>query len=88
MSSILAFLGDNAIQVDASEAEASLRSDCPDLLRDGESVGMAFKGRGGKGRDDSFFTTQRILIRDRKGLTGKKTKYQSVPYRAVKSFST
>ena len=45
------FLFDNAYNVDASEAEASIRRKYPLLLHDKEKIVLAFKDRGGKGRD-------------------------------------
>jgi hypothetical protein len=48
---------------------------------------FAFKGRGGKGRDHEMFTTKRILIRDKRGTTGKRIRYVSVPYSSIRAFS-
>jgi len=82
-----AFAGNNAVQIEASAAEMQLKSDCPQLLLDGEEVVMAFKGRGGAGRDDYFFTTKRVLMRDVRGVSGKSITYISFPYASMKSFS-
>jgi len=87
MSSLVAFISDNAILADPKEREESIRSKVPDCLLPDEKIVFAFKDRGGKGRDSSNLTTKRILIKDKKGLTGKKTDYISIPYAAVRAYS-
>lgn len=87
MSRAIGFVGNNAIQIDAVQGQETLREECPELLQDGEVVLMAFQDRGGAGRDDSFLTSKRLLIRDKKLLTGKKVKYLSLPYESIRSFS-
>jgi hypothetical protein len=57
------FIFDNAYQVDAGEAERNVRVKYPLLLHQEERVELAFKDRGGKGRDKEYFTTHRILIK-------------------------
>jgi len=84
---VIDFVSDNAVSADPQEREASLREKCPDLLLDDERVVFAFKDRGGKGRDSSSFTTHRILIKDKQGLTGAKTEYVTAPYSAIKAYS-
>ena len=84
---LFAYLGDNATQIDSTEYEAELREKDPRLLQHDESIVFAFKGRGGKGRDHEMFTTKRILIRDKRGATGKRTRYVSVPYKSIRAFS-
>jgi hypothetical protein len=81
------FIGDNSISIDAVEYETKLRSDDPQLLLPTEHVIYAFHGRGGKGRDYFALTSHRILVRDKKGITGKRIRYISVPYSAVIAFS-
>eukprot|EP00566_Odontella_aurita_P022666 CAMPEP_0113583428 /NCGR_PEP_ID=MMETSP0015_2-20120614/32509_1 /TAXON_ID=2838 /ORGANISM="Odontella" /LENGTH=129 /DNA_ID=CAMNT_0000488299 /DNA_START=68 /DNA_END=454 /DNA_ORIENTATION=- /assembly_acc=CAM_ASM_000160 len=81
------WLSDNAESFDPKEREATLREKVPECLLEDEHVVLAFKDRGGKGRDSSSFTTHRILIKDKQGLTGKKTEYISVPYDAIKAYS-
>ena len=78
MASIIAWFGDNAKQVNAAERQATLQEEAPELLQKDEKVVMAFHDRGGKGRDNTYFTTSRIIIRDKIGLTGKKIKYKSI----------
>lgn len=80
------FIFDNAYQVDASEAEATLRQKYPLLLHDQESLELAFKDRGGKGRDKEYFTSHRILIKDGKGIGSKRKNYLSVPYDTIVAF--
>ena len=81
------FIGDNSISIDAVEYETKLRSDDPQLLLPTEHVIYAFHGRGGKGRDTFALTSHRVLVRDKKGITGKRIRYISVPYFAVIAFS-
>jgi hypothetical protein len=45
------FIFDNAYCVDADQAETSIRQKYPHLLHPSEKVILAFKDRGGKGRD-------------------------------------
>ena len=44
---------------------------------------MAFKAI----RDKFYFTSHRILVKDKHGITGKRTEYKSMPYHSVKAFS-
>ena len=83
----IAYLGDNAAEIDAAEYEAKLRESDPRLLQNDESIVFAFKGRGGKGRDHELFTNKRVLIRDRRGISGKRVRYVSVPYKSIRAFS-
>ena len=82
MSKIWSTLGEDQRQIDANELDTYLRTSM-DLLLDDENVVMAFKA----GRDISCFTNKRIFIIDKKGWSGKKIAYQSIPYRSVKAFS-
>lgn len=84
---VIDYLGDNAVQIDAKEYEGKVREDEPRLLQSDERVVFAFKGRGGKGRDHHLLTTKRVLVRDKKGMTGKRIRYTSVPYKAIRAFS-
>jgi hypothetical protein len=81
------FIGDNSISINAVEYETKLRSDDPQLLLPTENVIYAFHGRGGEGRDYFALTSHRVLVRDKKGMTGKRIRYISVPYSAVIAFS-
>ena len=73
----------NAEPIGTDEAEGKLRQDCPGLLLKDERVRMAFKAI----RDKFFFTSHRILVKDKQGITGKRTEYKSMPYHSVKGFS-
>jgi hypothetical protein len=53
------------------------------FLMEGETVHVGYKLI----RDFIAFTDRRVLIVDKQGLSGKKTQYISVPYRAVSRFS-
>lgn len=81
-----AYLGDNAAQTDATEYETKLRTTHPRLLLPLETIVLAFRGRGGKGRDFNLFTNRRILIVDTRGTSGKRIRYVSVPYESVEAF--
>jgi hypothetical protein len=87
MSTIVAYVSNNSAPVDTAEAQSKLQENCPKLLQPGERVELAFKARGGKGRDDSFFTNLRIIMREKTGLTGKKVKYLSIPYGCIKAYA-
>ena len=56
----------NAEPIDSKDVEKDLRDDCPGLLLQDERIDMAFKAI----RDKFFFTSHRILIRDKHGITG------------------
>jgi hypothetical protein len=84
---LLAFIGDNAFQVDAAQAEAAAREKYPLLFHPNETVEMAFKAGGGIGRDKSYLTTHRLLIKDGKGIGSKRKNYLSIPYDTIQAFS-
>ncbi|MGW8457720.1 PH domain-containing protein [Bacillus atrophaeus] len=69
----------NASTVSKASAEAELAS----ILIEGESVDAAFKLL----RDLIVFTEKRLILVDKQGLTGKKTEYQSIPYKSISRFS-
>mmetsp|Transcript_43399 Transcript_43399/g.114772 ORF Transcript_43399/g.114772 Transcript_43399/m.114772 type:complete len:786 (-) Transcript_43399:312-2669(-) len=77
------FVFQNAIQTDAAEAEAKLRGHEARLLQESESVKMAFKIE----RDHFYFTTTRILFKNKKGPLGQRISYRSLPYAAIKAFA-
>ncbi|KAL7543852.1 hypothetical protein ACHAXR_013222 [Thalassiosira sp. AJA248-18] len=84
---LIAFLGDNAAQIESKEYEQKIREEDPRLLQNDEHLVYAFKGRGGSGRDHYMLTTKRVLVRDKKGMTGKRIRYISVPYTSIRAFS-
>jgi hypothetical protein len=87
-SSFYDFICDNAHATDSAEAEKSMRQKYPLLLGAKEKVVLAFKDRGGMGRDKSYFTTHRILIKDGKGIGSKRKNYKSIPWWSIEAFST
>ena len=78
MGLLSALLGD-ASKADVEDVEQSLQS----ILADGERVERAFR----LVRDLLIFTDRRFIVVDRQGMTGKKTTYDSIPYRAIVHFS-
>jgi len=78
MGLLSALLG-NASEADVDEIEQTLEQ----ILADDEQVERAFR----LVRDLLIFTNRRFLLVDRQGLTGKKTSYLSIPYRAITSFA-
>lgn len=78
MGLLSALLGD-ASKADVEDVERSLES----ILADGERVERAFR----LVRDLLIFTDRRFIIVDRQGVTGKKTTYDSIPYRAIVHFA-
>ena len=69
----------NATEVSLEDAQEELAP----ILGTGERVERAFKVV----RDMYVFTTGRLLLIDKQGVTGKKVDYLSIPYRAITSFS-
>jgi hypothetical protein len=78
MGLLSALLG-HASEADVEDIERTLEQ----ILADDEEVERAFKLL----RDLLIFTNRRFLLIDRQGVTGKKTSYQSIPYRAITSFT-
>ena len=86
MSTAKAYMADNAVQIEVSEGYENLKK-YPKLLFPNEKIHLAFQGRGGKGRDSTYFTSSRILLRDVKGMSGKQKRYKSIPYKSIKAFA-
>ncbi len=78
MGLLSALLG-HASEADVTEVEKNLER----ILAGDEQVERAFQ----LVRDLLIFTNRRFILVDRQGLTGKKTLYHSIPYRAITSFS-
>ena len=76
---ILSRLLGHASEADIDDVEETLQH----ALADDEKVEKAFK----LVRDLIIFTNRRMILVDRQGMTGKKTDYHSVPYRAVSHFA-
>ena len=69
----------NASEVNVADVENELSP----ILGDTEKVERAFKVV----RDMYVFTSGRLILIDKQGLTGKKVDYLSLPYRSISSFS-
>jgi hypothetical protein len=80
------FIGNNAYTVNAAEAEQSAREKYPLLFHKDERVVLAFVGRGGQGRDKTYFTSHRILFKDGKGIGHKRRNYLTIPYNTIQAF--
>ena len=73
--------------MDPKEEESKIRQEYPYLLLDAEHIELAFKSKGEGGRDKSYFTSHRVLIKDGKGIGSKRKNYLSIPYKAIQAFS-
>ena len=74
----------SALFGDASEADvAEITQALEKILADDEQVEQAFQ----LVRDMLIFTDRRFIMVDRQGVTGKKTTYDSIPYRAITHFA-
>ena len=68
----------NASDVEPGEVEEEYAP----ILAEGETVEAAFK----MVRDLYVFTSKRLILVDKQGMTGRKVEYRSIPYRAVTQF--
>jgi hypothetical protein len=78
MGLLSALLG-HASESDVADVEKNIEQ----ILADDEKVERAFR----LVRDLLIFTNHRFILVDRQGLTGKKTLYHSIPYRAITNFA-
>jgi len=69
----------NAGAVDQEE----LKKDYGKLLIEGEEIELGFK----LVRDLFIFTTKRLILIDKQGLTGNKVEYKSITYKSISRFS-
>jgi hypothetical protein len=76
---LLSGLLGNAAEADVADVEKHLEQ----VLADDERIERAFQ----LVRDLIIFTNRRLMFVDRQGMTGKKTTYHSIPYRAVTNFA-
>ncbi len=60
-----------------------VRSELAPIMIDGEQIVLAFMVV----RDMLVFTDLRLIIVDKQGMTGRKRMIQSIPYRAITTFS-
>jgi hypothetical protein len=72
----------NAIMGNASKAELD-EGELATLLVPGEQVLGAWR----LVRDSFVFTSKRLVLVDRQGVTGRKVSYVSIPYRDISRFS-
>lgn len=78
MGLIDALMG-NASKIDA----AKIKDEFAKVLAPGETVEHAYQ----LFRDYFVFTSKRLVIVDKQGLTGSKIKYHSIPYKSITHFS-
>jgi hypothetical protein len=76
---LLSGLLGHAAETDVAEIEAHLEK----VLAEDERIERAFQ----LVRDLIIFTNRRLMFVDRQGMTGKKTTYHSIPYRAITNFA-
>lgn len=69
----------NATSTDTADVERELAR----ILVPGEAVHRAYKVM----RDMFIFTSSRLILLDKQGLTGKKISYVSVPYKSIRMFA-
>lgn len=69
----------NASEVDIDKIETELSN----ILTNGEHVDRAYSVF----RDLFVFTSKRLIMVDKQGVSGKKVEYHSVPYKSVTHFS-
>lgn len=60
-----------------------LLKDYSNLLIEGESIEIGFKLI----RDTFIFTSKRLILIDKQGLTGSKIEYKSISYKSISRFS-
>ncbi|NVO85944.1 PH domain-containing protein [Hymenobacter terrestris] len=69
----------------ASETDTdAIQLELAQLLAPGEEVRKSYVVV----RDLLVFTTKRLLLIDKQGVTGKKREYMSIPYRSIERYST
>jgi hypothetical protein len=78
MGLLSALLG-NASAIDATSAEQQLAR----ILLPGEDVHRAYVVI----RDLFVFTSKRLILVDKQGMTGSKVSFVSIPYRSIRFFS-
>lgn len=81
VSSVMGFLKNDAVSTDPKKVEEQLKSN-PNILQSDEEVDACYK----VGRDLCLFTTKRIILIDRQGMSGKKVEYTSIPLRYCQAF--
>jgi len=69
----------NASKIDNAKIQAEFAK----VLAPGETVEHAYK----LFRDHFVFTSKRLVLVDKQGLTGSKVEYHSIPYKSITHFS-
>eukprot|EP00957_Ditylum_brightwellii_P010163 767986-Ditylum_brightwellii.AAC.1 len=82
LSSFGAVFEDGMKEIDTTDLNAKYHNDLPLLLEE-EKILRAFQ----LARDIFLYTNRRLIDVDTKGLTGKRIKYKSVPYKHVHGFA-
>ena len=76
---LLSGLLGNASAVDVTQAEQQLAH----ILLPGEEIHRAYRVL----RDMFIFTSKRLILIDRQGMTGSKVAFVSIPYKSIRFFS-
>ena len=76
VNTFLSFLSDNGVATDPTKVEQQLKTS-PQILQVDEGVDAVYK----IGRDLCVYTTKRVLLIDKQGITGKRVEYRSIPLR-------
>ena len=63
--------------------KAKLVQDYAQLLTENEEIEIGFK----LVRDTFIFTSKRLILVDKQGVTGRKTEYMSITYKSISRFS-
>ncbi len=63
--------------------EVPLSDSLRELISPNETVSFVIKMI----RDIAIFTTKRILVADKKGITGKKVEYYTIPYKSIVTYA-
>jgi hypothetical protein len=64
-------------------SQEELRKEYGILLIENEEIELGFKLI----RDTFIFTTKRLILIDKQGITGSKTEYKSITYKSISRFS-
>lgn len=62
---------------------ADMQDEVSEILIPGEQIQKAYQIF----RDSFVFTSKRLVLIDRQGMTGKKVEYHSIPYKSITQFS-
>jgi hypothetical protein len=83
MQGFMDWIGNNAVQLDSASVQAKFTNDYPVLMKGEENVHLAFK----TGRDTTIITNKRFFVVDVKGWTGKRIKFESLPWSSIAAFA-